>query len=218
MSFPYLAVKTAHGGTRRRVWFSPPFPGTLLLRKSRKLALQVVILCLVNGEDRVKQRPVSRSPVQCPHRCRQGFDKALVLQLCYVLPHRVGTHARTFSDFPKARVTQVRFPVLTKQQVCVHSDLPGAQSQRKNLVGQKKKSSLPWFSLASSSHVFSTILHPVFQISQREAYSLFYAAQLLRGGHPFFLGKRKAGIACGHRIFIQLTATLGLLYLLGFML
>ena len=105
-----------------------------------------------------------------------------------------------------------------KQQVSVHGDLPGAQSQGEDFVGQKEKSSLPWFSLASSSHVFSTILHPVFQISQREAYSLFYAAQLLRGGHPFFLGKRKAGIACGHRIFIQLTATLGLLYLLGFML
>ena len=32
VSFPYLAVKTAHGGTRGRVWFSPSFPGALLLR------------------------------------------------------------------------------------------------------------------------------------------------------------------------------------------
>ena len=79
VSFPYLAVKTAHGGTRGRVWFSPPFPGTLLLRKSRKLALQVVIHRIVNGKDRVKQRPVSRSAVQCPHRCRQRFDEILVL-------------------------------------------------------------------------------------------------------------------------------------------
>ena len=63
VSFPYLAVKTAHGGTRGRVWFSPSFPGTLLLRKSRKLALQVVIHRIVNGKDRVKQRPVSRSAV-----------------------------------------------------------------------------------------------------------------------------------------------------------
>ena len=43
----------------------------------------------------------------------------------------------------------MRFPILTKQLVCVHSDLPGAQSQGKDFVGQKKKSSLPWFSLAS---------------------------------------------------------------------
>ena len=79
VSFPYLAVKTAHRATQGRVWFSPPFPGTLLLRKSRKLALQVVIHRIVNGKDRVKQRPVSRSAVQCPHRCRQRFDEILVL-------------------------------------------------------------------------------------------------------------------------------------------
>ena len=60
-------------------WVSPPFPGTLLLRKSRKLALQVVIHRIVNGKDRIKQRPVSRGSVPCPHRCRQGFDEILVL-------------------------------------------------------------------------------------------------------------------------------------------
>ena len=88
----------------------------------------------------------------------------------------------------------MRFPILTKQQVSVHGDLPGAQSQRKNLVGQKKKSSLPWFSLASSPHIFSAGLLPVFQISFREAFSLFYAVQFLRGGYPSFLDKQKAGI------------------------
>ena len=109
----------------------------------------MVIYRFVNRQNRVKQRPVSRGSVQCPHRCRQGFDEALVLQLGYVLSHRVGTHACAFSDFPKTRVAQMRFPVLTKQQVCVNSDLPGAQSQSEDLVGQKEKSSLPWFPLAS---------------------------------------------------------------------
>ena len=99
------------------------------------------------------------------------------------------------------------FPVLAKRQICVQGDLPGAQSQRKNLVWQKEKSSLPWFSLASPSHIFSTILHPVFQISQREAYSLFYAAQLLRGGYPFFWGKQKAGVSSSLRIKIQFFPT-----------
>ena len=58
---------------------SPPFPGALLLRKSRKLALQVIIHRLVNGKDRVKQRPVSRGSVPCPHGGRQRFDEILVL-------------------------------------------------------------------------------------------------------------------------------------------
>jgi hypothetical protein len=107
------------------------------------------------------------------------------------------------SNFSEARVTQVRFPVLTKQQVCVHSDFPSAQSQGEDFVEQKEKSSLTWFSLASPSHIFSTILHSVFQISQREAYSLFYAAQLLRGGYPFFWGKQKAGISSSLCIKIQ---------------
>ena len=179
---------------------SPPFPGVLLLRKSRKLALQVVIHCLVNGEDRVKQRPVSRSAVQSPHGGGQRFDEILVLQLRYVLPHRVGTHACVFPNFPKARVAQVGFPVLTKQQVCVHSDLACAQSQGKNLVWQKEKSSLPWLSLASPSHIFSANLHPVFQIPQREAFSLFYAAQFLREGQPSFWDMQTVWIAPIFRI------------------
>ena len=103
----------------------------------------------MNGQNRVEQRPVSRGSVQRPHGCRQGFDEALVLQLRNILPHCVGTHAGVFPNFAKARITNMRFPILTKQLVCVHSDLPGAQSQGKDFVGQKKKSSLPWFSLAS---------------------------------------------------------------------
>ena len=117
---------------------SPSFPGALLLRQSCQLAFQVVIHRLVNGQNRVKQRPVSRGPVQCPYGSGQGFDEAFVLQLRNILPHCVRTHAGVFPNFAKARVTQVRLPVLTKQQIDVHSNLPGAQSQREDLVGQKK--------------------------------------------------------------------------------
>ncbi len=58
---------------------SPPFSLSLSRWQPRKLALQVVIQRIVNGEDCVKQRPVSRGAVQCPHRCRKGFDEILVL-------------------------------------------------------------------------------------------------------------------------------------------
>ena len=208
---PYIA-------TQGRIWFSPSFPGALLLRKFRQLAFQVIIHRLVNGQDCVKQRSVSRGSVQCPHRCRHGFNETLVLQLGYVLPHRVGTHACAFSNYPKARVAQVRFPVLAKQQVGVHGDLPSAQSQGGRSRRTEEKISPAMVFSCKVVSFFSVGLLLAFQSPAREAFSLFYAAQLLRGGYPFFLGKRKAGIACGHRIFIQLTATLGLLYLLGFML
>ena len=108
------------------------------------------------------------------------------MSLSNVLSHCVGTHVCAFPNFPKARVANVCLSVLTKNQVCVHGDLPGAQSQREDFVGKKKKSSLPWFSLAGPSHIFSAGLLPVFQISYCEAFSLFYAAQLLRGGYPRF--------------------------------
>ena len=90
-----------------------------------------------------------------------------------------------FPNFPKARVTQVRFPVLTKQQIRVHSNLPGAQSQRADLVGQKKKSSLPWFSLASLSHIVSAGLPFVF--SNCVLLSLFFvlSGSTFAWGYPF---------------------------------
>ena len=51
VSFPYLALKTAHRGIQGRVWFSPSFPGTLLLRQPRQLALQVVVDSFLDGAD-----------------------------------------------------------------------------------------------------------------------------------------------------------------------
>lgn len=162
----------------------------------------------MDGQDRVKQRPVSRSSVQCPHGGGQRFDKTFVLQPGYVFPYRVRAHAYACPDFPKARVAQVGFPVLAKNQVGVHGDFSCAQSQGEDLVGQKEKSSMPWFSLASPSHIFLAGLLPVFQISFCEAFSLFYAAQFLRGGTPLLPDKQKAGIAPGPWIIIQLILAL----------
>lgn len=65
------------------------------------------------------------------------------------------------------------FPVLAKRQICVQGDLPGAQSQRKNLVWQKEKSSLPWLSLASPSHIFSNPLPSIFEIPSAKSSYLF---------------------------------------------
>ena len=79
VSFPYLASRTAHRATQGRVWVSPSFLSSLSRWQPSQLALQVVVDGFLNGKDRVKQRPVSRSSVQCPHRCRQGFDEILVL-------------------------------------------------------------------------------------------------------------------------------------------
>ena len=74
VSFPYPASKIAHRLSQGRVWFSPPFSPNLSRWEPGQLALQLVIHRLMNGQDRVKQRSVSRRSVQCPHRCRQGFD------------------------------------------------------------------------------------------------------------------------------------------------
>ena len=57
-----------------------------------------------------------------------------------------------------------------KQQICVHGNLPGAQSQDENLIG-KKRFSLPWLSLASPPHFFS---RPPSHFSNSVLRSLFF--------------------------------------------
>ena len=57
-----------------------------------------------------------------------------------------------------------------KQQICVHDNLPGAQSQDENLIG-KKRFSLPWLSLASPPHFFS---RPPSHFSNSVLRSLFF--------------------------------------------
>ena len=91
-----------------------------------------------------------------------------------------------FPNFPKARVAQVRFPVLTKQQVGVHGNLSSAQAQRKDLVRQKEKSSLPWFSLANPSHIFSVSPLLVFESCFAKPFSLFKRLNFCVGGTLLF--------------------------------
>ena len=79
VSFPYPSSKPHTGPHRAELGISPLFPGMFLPWQSCQLAFQVVVDSFLNGEDRVKQRPVSRSAVQCPHRCRQRFDEILIL-------------------------------------------------------------------------------------------------------------------------------------------
>ena len=77
--FSILSPKPHTGPHRAELGISPLFPGMFLPWQSCQLAFQVVVDSFLNGEDRVKQRPVSRSAVQCPHRCRQRFDEILIL-------------------------------------------------------------------------------------------------------------------------------------------
>ena len=51
VSFPYLALKTAHRATQGRVWLSLSFPGALLLRQTSKLSFQVVVDSFLDGPD-----------------------------------------------------------------------------------------------------------------------------------------------------------------------
>ena len=92
----------------------------------------------MNGQNRVKQHPVSRGPVQCPHGSRQGFDELLVLQLPNVLGYGVGAHARVLTNASDTGPALMCFPVLTENQVCVDGQLTGGMSQSENLIGQKK--------------------------------------------------------------------------------
>ena len=57
-----------------------------------------------------------------------------------------------------------------KQQICVHGNFFGAQSQDENLIG-KKRFSLPWLSLASPPHFFS---RPPSHFSNSVLRSLFF--------------------------------------------
>ena len=87
----------------------------------------------------------------------------------------------------------MRLPVFTKNQVGVHGNLPGPQSQREDLIGQKKKI-LPAvvFSCKFASYFFS---RPPFRFSNSVC-EVF-------GGTPLFPDKQKAGITPSPRTNIQ---------------
>ena len=80
-----------------------------------------------------------------PHLARfraylSGFyvDELPFFKLANVFGHRVGAHARVLANPPDAGPALMRFPVLAEDQVGVDGQLAGSQSQREDLVGQKK--------------------------------------------------------------------------------
>ena len=105
----------------------------------------------------------------CPTRPQQGLFGASLVLLPYLAP-------KTAHRPSQGRVWFHRlFPSLSrwkpgKQQICVHDNLPGAQSQDENLIG-KKRFSLPWLSLASPPHFFS---RPPSHFSNSVLRSLFF--------------------------------------------
>ena len=117
---------------------SPPFPGALLLRQPSKLSFQVVIHRLLDRTNGELQGAI-------PHLARfraylSGFyvDELPFFKLANVFGHRVGAHARVLANPPDAGPALMRFPVLAENQVGVDGQLAGSQSQREDLVGQKK--------------------------------------------------------------------------------
>ena len=124
--FPYPVLKTAHRATQGRVWTSPFFSGTLLLRQPHQLALQVVVDSFLDGPDGKLQGAV-------PHLARfrahlGGFyvDELPFFELANVFRNRVGAHAGVLADLPDAGPALVGFPVLTEDQVGIDGQLAGA--------------------------------------------------------------------------------------------
>ena len=138
MSFPYLAFKIAHGCSQGRVWFSPSFPGTLLLRQPSKLSFQVVIHRLLDRTNGELQRSVPHLAGFRAHLGGFYVDKLLFLQLATVLGTGVGTHASVLANLPDAGPAVMRFPVLTEHQVGVDRQLARGKPQREDRIGQKK--------------------------------------------------------------------------------
>ena len=126
--FPTLFSNRPQIVAQGRIWFSPFFLSRLSRWQPSQLALQVVVDGFLNGTNGELQGAI-------PHLARfrahlGGFyvDELPFFKLADVFRNGVGAHARVLAYLPDAGPAQVRFPVLTKQQICVHSDLPGAQS------------------------------------------------------------------------------------------
>ena len=91
-----------------------------------------------------------------------GFyiDEQLFLQLANVLGNRVGAHPGVLADLPDAGPALVGFPVLAEHQVGIDGQLAWGQSQREDLIGQKKKSS-QWAAVGVSVLKFRGVTSPV---------------------------------------------------------
>ena len=136
--FPTLFSNRPQIVAQGRIWFSPFFLSRLSRWQPSQLALQVVVDGFLNGTNGELQGAI-------PHLARfraylSGFyvDELPFFKLANVFGHRVGAHARVLANPPDAGPALMRFPVLAEDQVGVDGQLAGSQSQREDLVGQKK--------------------------------------------------------------------------------
>ena len=136
--FPTLFSNRPQIVAQGRIWFSPFFLSRLSRWQPSQLALQVVVDGFLNGTNGELQGAI-------PHLARfraylSGFyvDELPFFKLANVFGHRVGAHARVLANPPDAGPALMRFPVLAEDQVGVDRQLAGSQSQREDLVGQKK--------------------------------------------------------------------------------
>ena len=78
------------------------------------------------------------------------------------------------------------FPVLAKQQVCVHSDLPVAQSQREDLVRQEKKPPCCGFLLQVLLIFFQPTSFPFSEFISQTLFFVLCGSIFAWGSSPFF--------------------------------
>ena len=157
---PYSASKTAHRATQALVWFSPLFPGALWVWQSYQIPLQLVFHCFLDGSDRVTQIPVPHQACLCFYLRRFRINESLLFKLPNVLGNRVSAHSCVLADPSNAGPALVGFPVLAEHQVGIDGQLAWGQSQREDLIGQKKKSS-QWAAVGVSVLKFRGVTSPV---------------------------------------------------------
>ena len=84
--------------------------------------------------------PLRLRPSLVRDRRRLCNNQLLTFQLSHILPHGVDTHADSFADRPVAGPALIGLAVLTVEQAGVDRQRARRQTQRKNLVGQRKES------------------------------------------------------------------------------
>ena len=97
-----------------------------------------IINCVLYGTDGVTQIPIVGSSIFGVDSGRFCDDELLSLKVFNVLGNGVPAHANSPTDGAVAWITLECFPILTVHQVGIDSDLTEGQSQRKDLIRQRK--------------------------------------------------------------------------------
>ena len=97
-----------------------------------------IINCVLNRADGVTQISIVGATVFCMDSGRFCEDELLSFKLPDVLGNSLFAHANRTSDGAVARIALESFPILAVHQVGVDSDFTEGQSERKDLIRQRK--------------------------------------------------------------------------------